>query len=269
MTATAGATLLSVLKRDRLIVGAALALITIAAWAYVLWLATAVRTPAMPSMPAMRGMDMAPAFAPWTLAHAFWAFAMWAIMMVGMMTPSAAPMVLIYTQVSRQAGTLGRVFAPAGWFAGGYLIAWIPFAAIAVLAQYALERAALLSPMMVSSSHRFGGAVLIAAGLYQLTPLKYACLAQCRSPLAFVQRHGGFRADAAGSLHLGLLHGFYCIGCCWALMALLFVGGVMNVLWIAALAILVLGERVLPSGTVLARIAGMAAVAGGVWMMVG
>jgi predicted metal-binding membrane protein len=269
LTATADAALLSVLKRDRLVVGAALALITIAAWAYVLWLAGTMSVPTMPTMSSMRGMDMAPQFAPWTFAHALWAFAMWAIMMVGMMTPSAAPMVLLYAQVARQAHTLGRGFAPAGWFAAGYLFAWTSFAALAVFAQYALERAALLSPMMVSASHRFGGAVLIAAGLYQLTPVKYACLAQCRSPLGFVQRHGGFRADAAGSLRLGLLHGLYCIGCCWALMALLFVGGVMNVLWIAALAILVLGEKVLPGGPVLTRIAGMAAIAAGIWMMLG
>jgi len=98
-------------------------------------------------------------------------------------------------------------------------------------------------------------------------PLKHACLAQCRSPLGFVQRHGGFRADAAGSLRLGLVHGLYCVGCCWALMALLFVGGVMNVLWIAGIAVLVLGEKILPGGAVLARIAGLAAVAGGLWML--
>ena len=120
---------------------------------------------------------------------------------------------------------------------------------------------------MASASHRFGGAVLIAAGLYQLTPVKYACLAQCRSPLSFVQRHGGFKSSAAGSLRLGLLHGLYCIGCCWALMALLFVGGVMNVLWIAALAPLVLLEKLTPFGRWVARAAGIAFVAAGAWML--
>ena len=266
MTATADAALLSVLKRDRLIVGAALAFITIVAWSYVLWLASTMSDSAS-ALPAMPGMDMTPEFAPWTFAHALWAFAMWSIMMVGMMTPSAGPMVLLYAQVARQAKTLGRVFAPSGWFAGGYLFAWTAFAALAVLAQYALDRAALLSPMLVSASDRFGGAVLVAAGLYQLMPLKHACLVQCRSPLGFVQQHGGFRADAAGSLRLGLVHGLYCVGCCWALMALLFVGGVMNVLWIAGIAVLVLGEKLLPGGAVLARIAGLAAVAAGLWLL--
>ncbi len=126
---------------------------------------------------------------------------MWAVMMIGMMTPSAAPMVLLYAQVARQALTLGRVFAPAGWFAGGYFIAWTGFAALAALAQYALEHAALLSPMMVSTSGVFGAAVLVVTGVYQLTPLKYACLYHCRAPLRFVQQHGGFkrmRGDRSG-----------------------------------------------------------------------
>ena len=213
------------------------------------------------------GATMAPGFSPWTSAHGFFLFVMWAVMMTGMMTPSASPMVLLYTQVARQARTLGRVFAPAGWFAGGYIFAWTGFAALAALAQYALEHAAFLSPMMVSTSRIFGAAVLVAAGLYQLMPLKYACLSHCRAPLRFVQEHGGFKPDAWGSLRLGLLHGLYCVGCCWALMALLFVGGVMNLLWIAAIAILVLGEKLLPGGVVLARVAGVSAIAAGIWML--
>lgn len=219
----------------------------------------------------MGGMDMgaamAPGFSPWTPAHACFVFAMWALMMIGMMTPSATPMVLLYAQVARQSRTLGRVFAPASWFAGGYFLAWTGFAALATLGQYALERAALLSPLMISSSRVFGGSLLIATGLYQLASVKHACLARCRSPLGFVQEHGGFRPEAWGSLRLGALHGFYCIGCCWALMALLFVGGVMNLLWIAAVAILVLGEKVLPGGAVIARVAGLCAIAAGIWMM--
>jgi predicted metal-binding membrane protein len=266
LTEAADAALLSVLKRDLLIVGAALALVTLAAWSYVSWLARAM----MPPASAMQGMDVssaaAPGFAPWSLAQIMWAFAMWAVMMIGMMTPSAAPMVLIYAQVARQARTLGRVFAPAGWFAGGYLFVWTLFAALAVLAQAGLEHIALLSPALVSADRRFGGAVLIAAGLYQLTPLKHACLTQCRAPLSFVQRHGGFRASAWGSLRLGMVHGLYCIGCCWALMALLFVGGVMNLVWIAAIAGFVLGEKILPVGAVLARVAGAAALAAGIAM---
>lgn len=270
MTAERDTALLSILTRDRLFVGAALLFITVAAWSFVLWLVLT-----MPSgLPDTAGMSMTrrammPGFTPWTPTHGLFVFAMWAVMMIGMMTPSAAPMVLLYAQVARQARTLGRAFPPAAWFAGGYLLAWTFFAAVATGAQYGLERAALLSPMMVSTSRYFAGAVLLFVGTYQLTPLKNACLVQCRAPLRFIQNHGGFRPGIGGSLRLGVLHGFYCIGCCWALMALLFVGGVMNVLWIAAIAIVVLAEKLLPGGPWLARLAGMAAVIAGAWMLTG
>ena len=259
MTAATDTALLNVLKRDRLVVGAALALITAAAWAYLTWLAQATRMP---------GMAMMPGFMPWTPAHGLFVFVMWVVMMVGMMTPSAAPMVLLYAQVARQARTLGKPFAPAGWFAGGYLLAWTAFAAIATLAQYGFERAALLSPMMESTSRYFAGAILLVAGMYQLTPVKNACLVQCRAPLRFIQDRGGFRPGIGGSARLGFLHGLYCIGCCWALMALLFAGGVMNVLWIAAIAIVVLAERLLPGSTWHARLVGIAAIAGGAWLLI-
>lgn len=261
--------LTAALRRDRLVVGSALALLSVIAWLYLVWLARALRGPA----DEMGGMAMSPGhlwsagFSPWTVSHAAIVFAMWAVMMVGMMTPSASPMVLLYAQVARQARTLGRVFAPAGWFAAGYLLAWTGFAALAALAQYGLERAAVLSPMAQVGSHYAGGAILVAAGLYQLAPLKHACLAHCRAPLRFVQQHGGFRPDAGGSLRLGFLHGLYCVGCCWALMTLLFVGGVMNPLWIAVIAIVVLGEKVLPGGAILARLAGLAAIAAGISVM--
>jgi predicted metal-binding membrane protein len=263
----ADAALAAILKRDHRVVGSALALVALSAWVYVVWLSRS-----MPSADSgMAGMDMgaimAPGFSSWTPAHGFFLFVMWAVMMTGMMTPSATPMVLLYTQVARQARTLGRVFAPAAWFAGGYLLAWTAFAALAASGQYWLERVALLSPMMAATSRHFGGAVLVAAGLYQFTPTKHGCLSRCRAPLRFVQEHGGFRPDAWGSLRLGVLHGLFCVGCCWALMALLFVGGVMNLLWIAAIAAFVLGEKVLPGGVLLARVAGASALAAGVWML--
>ncbi len=129
------------------------------------------------------------------------------------------------------------------------------------------DRAALLNSMMEGTSNLFGGIVLIAAGFYQWTPLKDACLSQCQAPLHFIQRHGGFRRDAAGSLALGARHGAYCVGCCWALMALLFVGGVMNVLWIATLAILLLAEKLIPAGRLISRISGAGFVAGGAWLL--
>jgi predicted metal-binding membrane protein len=183
------------------------------------------------------------------------------------MTPSATPMILLYARVGRQAAQQGKPLAASAYFVVGYLVAWIGFALPASLAQWALERSALLSPMMEGASDVFGGAVLIGAGLYQWTPLKDACLRQCQAPWLFIQRHGGFRRDALGALALGLRHGGYCIGCCWALMALLFVGGVMNVLWIAAIAILVLVEKIVPAGRLISRTAGAVFFAGGAWLI--
>ena len=196
-------------------------------------------------------------------------FVMWAVMMVGMMTPSAAPMILIYARVGRQVALGQPPFVASAWFAGGYLLAWVAFSLIATSGQWAIERAGLLSPTMASVSNTFGGLTLIAAGLYQWTPFKDACLRQCQAPLQFIQRHGGFRADARGSLALGVRHGAYCVGCCWMLMALLFVVGVMNVLWIALVMIFVLLEKVLPTGRLISRISGAGFIAAGVWMMIG
>jgi predicted metal-binding membrane protein len=192
---------------------------------------------------------------------------MWAVMMVGMMAPSAAPMILIYARVGRKAKGDGKPLAATGWFAAGYFLAWTGFSLAATLAQWAVERAALLDSQMASASNLFGGIVLIAAGIYQWTPIKDVCLAQCQSPLAFLMRLGGFRGDAAGGLELGLRHGAYCVGCCWVLMALLFVVGVMNVLWIALLALLVLLEKLTPFGRWIARAAGVGFVAGGIYLL--
>jgi predicted metal-binding membrane protein len=219
----------------------------------------------MPGM-AMPGM-MAPEFRSWSAADFAVTFAMWAVMMIGMMTPSAAPMVLIYAAVGRQASAQGKPFAATSWFLAGYLFVWLAFALVATAAQFALTQAALLDPMMASSSRVFGGIVLIAAGVYEWTPLKDACLSQCQSPLVFIQRHGGFRRDPRGAMLIGLRHGAYCVGCCWMLMALLFVGGVMNVLWIAAISVFVLLEKTLPPGRLFSRIAGLALVAAGSWLL--
>jgi len=259
------------LRRDRMVVLVALLVLTALAWGYIMWLAAQMSAAPATTMPNMPGMDrsgmgmMTSAFVPWSPVHFLFMFAMWAVMMVGMMTPSVAPIVLIYTQVARRSAILGQSFAPAGWFVGGYLLAWTVFAAVATLAQWGLESLALITPMMASVSRRFGGALLIAAGIYQWMPIKDACLSQCRAPLSFVQNHGGFQTSARGSLRLGLLHGMYCIGCCWALMVLLFVGGVMNLLWIAALMIFVLLEKMIPGGRYFSRFAGLIAMTIGVW----
>ena len=206
-------TLEVVLRRDRAIVIAALAVITALAWAYIIWLADDTAMGGMDMtgfrmIPAGQGLMM-PASASWQPFEFAYVFAMWAVMMIGMMTPSAAPMILIYARVGRQAVLSGHPFAASGWFASGYLIAWFGFSLAATSAQWALERAALLTPMMESASAVLGGIVLIAAGIYQWTPVKEACLSYCQAPLTFIMRHGGFRSDASGALALGLRHGLY------------------------------------------------------------
>jgi predicted metal-binding membrane protein len=264
-------TLETVLRRDRLIVASALGAIVALSWAYVLWLAADMNMAGMSMsgfrmVPAGIGL-MAPAAAPWSAVEFALVSAMWAVMMVGMMAPSAAPMILMYARVGRRGRIVGKPLAATGWFAAGYFLAWIGFSLAATLVQWVLEREALLDPRMASASNTLEAAVLIAAGVYQWMPLKDVCLTQCRTPFGFLMRHGGFRGDVLGCLGLGLRHGAYCVGCCWVLMALLFVVGVMNVLWIALLALLVLLEKLTPWGRWIARAAGVACVAAGVWMV--
>jgi predicted metal-binding membrane protein len=227
-------------RRERAVILAALATITALSWLYLV---------SMASM-AMGAVMM---------------FLMWWVMMIGMMLPSALPMTLTFATVNRRRRELGTPYVPTAVFVAGYLLAWGAFSLAATAAQSALEHAALMTPMMRLSSPLLGGLLFIAAGLYQLTPLKHACLRRCRSPLAFVLER--WRDGTAGALRMGVEHGGYCLGCCALLMALLFVGGLMNLLWVAAIAAWVLLEKALPAGELMARGAGGLAVAFGVWMM--
>jgi len=201
---------------------------------------------------------------PWTALDAALTFAMWAVMMVGMMLPSATPMTLIYAQVVRKAARDGSVLPPTAVFVAGYLGAWTLFSAAATAAQWGLERAALLSPMLVSTSPRLGAVLLVAAGVWQLTPWKNACLAQCQNPVHFFAHN--YRPGVRGALRLGFRYGLYCLGCCWLLMGLLFVGGVMNLLWIAALTVFVLAEKAFSRSAWGSRVAGLAMIAVGAWL---
>jgi predicted metal-binding membrane protein len=276
------------LKRDRVITLAGLASLCALAWLYIvsgagLGMSAQDMTtlalfphlqahnvmPSMPDMPDMPGMDMganSPEQTAWSFGHWALMLAMWWIMMIAMMTPSAAPAILIYARVHRHAFAQGQaqdMLAPTGAFAAGYLLAWLGFAIAAATLHWLLERAGLISAMMMGSQSRWlSGAVLIAAGLYQLSPLKNVCLALCRTPAAFLARH--WRPHGLGALRLGALHGAYCVSCCWMLMALLFVGGVMNLVWIAALTILVLIEKVLLLGPWVGRGAGIVMIGWGV-----
>jgi len=199
-------------------------------------------------------MDMS-----WAARDVLFAVAMWSVMMVGMMTPAAAPVIMLYAGAHRGRGVPGM--APIITFGAGYLMIWIAFSVAAAMAQWALHEAALLSPLMSVASARTGAAILIAAGVYQLSPIKGACLKHCRTPLGFLLSH--WRSGIAGALGMGLRHGAYCLGCCWALMTVLFVVGVMNLLWVAALTIFVLVEKIGPAGAIVARVAGVAMIAAG------
>jgi predicted metal-binding membrane protein len=198
---------------------------------------------------------------PWTARDFAMMLLMWAVMMVGMMVPSATPMALVYASVERKARRQGTPVAPTFLFVSGYIVMWCLFSVGATAAQWALERAALLSPSMVATSPALGAVLLGAAGVYQLTPAKDACLRHCRSPALFLAEH--WRPGLAGALRMGLEHGAWCLGCCWILMALLFVGGVMNLLWVAAIALFVLLEKALPLGDRGGRLAGWAMLAAG------
>ncbi len=201
----------------------------------------------------------------WSAGYAALVLVMWAVMMVAMMLPGAAPMVLLYAAIARKQRARGHPAVGTGVFAAGYVLVWSGFSVAATAAQWGLEQAKLLSPAMAAGSAGFGGLVLVAAGVYQLTPLKHACLRHCRSPLHFVVHH--WRPGARGALAMGLEHGLYCLGCCWVLMGLLFVGGVMNLLWIAAIAAFVLAEKVAPAGAAIARASGGLLIAAGLAAM--
>jgi len=252
----------SILRRDRYAVMVALVLLTVLAWAYVLWLAKHMD---MPDPSSMSGMGaMAPQVHPWAIPDLLFSFTMWSVMMAGMMLPSVAPVILLYVLVGRQAEAQQKPLAATGWFAGGYLLAWSGFSLLAALLQAVLNQATLLTPALASTNNILGGIILIVAGLYQWTSLKDRCLANCRAPLFFIQRHGGFKRRALPSLGLGLQHGLYCIGCCWALMLLLFVGGVMNIAWIAGIAAVVLLEKIMTDGQNVSRVIGLGLIVGGV-----
>jgi predicted metal-binding membrane protein len=248
----------SILRRERLIVGGCLVAIVVLAWVYLLQ--TKMTMPDM-DMPGMVMVDLQP----WGPATVLLLFVMWAVMMVAMMVPSAAPMILAFLTVNQRRQAAARPFVPVTIFILGYLAVWTVFSALATLAEWGLHEAALLSTTMSATSPAMNGGLLIAAGVFQWTPLKRACLKGCRSPLSFLMSewHEGY----AGAFVMGLRHGAYCVGCCWFLMALLFVAGVMNLLWVAVIALFVLAEKALPKGELLARVAGIALMIAGAAMI--
>ena len=284
----------ALLRRDRQIVIAALVLVLLLSWGYLFAGAgTGMDMGKMVGAGAdtmasgqsgdstWRSMEGRPgdtaATGRWRLSDGLMMFLMWWIMMVAMMLPSAAPIILLHARVARRgierqargASYPCRSTTPYSMtmaFTLGYLSVWALFSVLATLAQWGLERNQLLSAMMVSTSAVVSACVLIAAGLWQLTPLKHACVKHCRTPLEFLSRH--WRFGSKGAFRMGIHHGAYCLGCCWVLMALLFYGGVMNLYWIIGIALYVLVEKTLPVGTWFEQVTGAALLTWGGYVLV-
>jgi predicted metal-binding membrane protein len=249
-------------RRARIAIVGCIAVAGALAWGYLVDVGRTM-TSAADHDAAMRAMGMSMDM-PGTTAFGF-LFVMWSVMMVAMMAGPAIPTVLLFA-AARERNRRARA-GEVPLFAIGYALVWIAFGAAAALAQWGLHEAAPLSPAMALENPRAAGLVLAAVGLYQLAPLKRACLARCRSPLGFLVMH--WRDGRAGALRMGVRYGVYCVGCCAALMAVLFAVGVMSLAWVAALTLLVLIEKVRPAGAALARVAGVAAIAAGALLAAG
>lgn len=259
------------LRRDRVAVSVMLATVIGLAWVYLL---AGAGTDMLPREMAMflpeRGLSTpGMATSQWTLAYAVLMLIMWWLMMIAMMLPSAAPMVLLHAAIMRrglaEAGhtnAFARALVPTMMFVTGYLTIWGTFSLVAVLVQWVLERAGLLSAMMMSTSDVLGSGLLLAAGIWQLSPLKTSCLRRCRSPIGFLSAH--WRSGIAGTFCMGVKHGAFCVGCCWCLMALLYFGGVMNLFWIVGLTLFVLVEKILPGGETFGKVSGLLLIVLGV-----
>ncbi|MDH3646926.1 MAG: DUF2182 domain-containing protein [Gammaproteobacteria bacterium] len=260
----------ALLRRDRWIVGAGLIGICLLCWLYIIAGAgTGMSTVAMSTWQFPPPSHMSSAAAPWDPAYWIVMASMWWIMMIAMMVPSAAPMILLYARVHRYAqkqGKMDHAVVPTAAFGGGYLLAWLAFSLAATALQWSLEQAGLMNAMMMWSTNSvLSGSFLLAAGVYQLSPLKSVCLNHCRSPADFLSRH--WRQGRSGAVRMGLEHGLYCIGCCWFLMALLFAGGIMNLVWIAGVAVFVLVEKLAPYGHSIGRASGLLMIAAGGYLL--
>jgi predicted metal-binding membrane protein len=241
----------ALLRRQQQVTLAALALVIALALGYVL-LGAGMGMTALDMTLMRRDMDMA--WPAWSPSYALTMFAMWWAMMVAMMLPSAVPVILLAAALNAKAQPGRPPYGATAWFVAGYLVAWGGFSIAAVAAQWWLSQVRALAPMLHLRDAHVAASLLVAAGLWQFTPWKRACLQQCRSPLAFLTQRR--RAGSLGALVMGLEHGGYCLRCCWLLMALLFVGGVMNLFWIGGLALIVLVEKALPAGQRFARALG-------------
>ena len=248
--------------RDRIVIWGCLVALIALAWGYLFFLDRQMAS--MLADDTLRREMLRAMSAPWTAGDVAFTFGMWLIMMIGMMTPSAAPMLLLFAATQRQQGAPRLPLAVLA-FGAGYSAVWTVFSVLATLAQWALQRTAMLAPEMTTIDPRLSGAILLAAGLYQLTPLKRTCLGKCQTPVGFLMTH--WRDGTRGALRMGIDHGVFCLGCCWALMCVLFVVGAMNLAWVAALTLLVLLEKVGPGGRYIAGATGVVMIAAGVTLL--
>jgi predicted metal-binding membrane protein len=259
---SAEANLERLLRRDRLVVAACLAVTTLVAASYI-FSGAGMGMTALEMSVSMRHMGAAATN--WTTGYALAMFFMWWVMMIAMMLPSASPVILLSAALNRRSASDVPPYGSAAAFTLGYLLAWALFSIAALVLQYGLERFGMLSMHMESVSTVLTGGMLLAAGAWQLSPLKNACLLHCRSPVQFLTRYR--RHGTTGALVMGAHHGLYCLGCCWFLMILLFVGGVMNVYWILGLALFVFVEKVAGAGVLLGRLAGAGLLASGLYVL--
>lgn len=234
-------------SRQRMLIGAALAALALLAWAFLV----------MPGGDAGMEVPMAS-----SLNMLVMGIIMWSVMMVAMMLPGAGPMILIYARIHQQRQANGGSTVPVWVFLMGYLTIWVGFGITAALLQWGLHQSALLSSAMGRVGPLLAGGLLITAGVFQFSNLKQVCLSKCRSPLSFLMTE--WREGTAGALVMGIRHGAYCTGCCWALMLLMFVGGVMNLAWMAALALYFLAEKLLPGGESISRLTGIVLISAGI-----
>jgi predicted metal-binding membrane protein len=249
----------TLLRRDRWIVTGVLAVTVLICWAWI-----------VPMGRDMYGTMMGPSAwmmtNRWDASYIGLIFAMWVVMMAGMMLPSAAPVLLLYARVIRKSPAGERTQVHVHAFAAGYVVVWTGFSLLATFLQWGLTRQAWMTPMMESSGDRVTAVIFVLAGIYQLTPWKRTCLNACRSPVEFLSRH--WKAGPAGGFTLGVVNGMYCLGCCWAIMLLLFAGGVMNLWWIFGITIFVLLEKVVPHGRLFSRATGGLLMFAGLWLIV-
>lgn len=256
----------AILKRDRCIVSVALALVIVLTWAYTLAGAGMGMNAFEMTRHSLMNMDGVMPVGEWDLAYVVLMLAMWWIMMIAMMLPSAAPTILLASALNRKSNAEKSPYGATGFFTAGYLIAWFFFSGIAVAAQWGLQETGHISSMLRSTSSNLTAGLLIIAGLWQFTPAKNACLRHCRTPVEFLTRRR--RTGNDGAVIMGIEHGAYCLGCCWFLMALLFAGGVMNLYWIVGLAIYVFMEKLLPFGERIGKMTGAVLLAWGMSILV-